>query len=321
MVEKNIRHSTEEEEEIEEVLFYRRKRVIIPFALLVAAALIVSWRFYASWRRFVSTDDAYVDTHWITISPKILGRVDSVTVDEGDKISRGQVLVKLDETDLRAQEESAKAALTYAEESVDLAKVNLDKARRDLDRAEPLFKGGGISKERYDHLRHALESAQAEAAIAQARVGTAQAQLSIADTQLGNTVIASPLDGVVSKKWVLPGNVVQPGQPVLSVYDPKDVWVTANLEETKLRHLRVDDPVAISVDTYPGVAFTGKVFQIGSYTAAQFSLIPPNNASGNFTKVTQRVPVKISIVDPPGSERDHTLLLPGMSVEVKVRIR
>jgi membrane fusion protein (multidrug efflux system) len=114
--------------------------------------------------------------------------------------------------------------------------------------------------------------------------------------------------------------VVQPGQPILSVYDLTSLWVTANFEETKIRSLRLGDVVEISVDAYPDTLWHGRVIQFGASTASQYALIPPNNASGNFTKITQRIPVKIAIdrsTTPPPSHR----LVPGMSVEVRVRTR
>ena len=149
---------------------------------------------------------------------------------------------------------------------------------------------------------------------------SAQSQLGVIQTQLNNTVIVSPMTGVISKRWALTGDVVQPGQSVLTIYNVKDVWVIANLEETGLSALRLGDTVGISVDSYPKVKFAGTIIRLGSNTASQFSLIPPNNASGNFTKVTQRVPIKISIELVDNNQRWQVKLLPGMSVEVKVKV-
>ena len=273
-------------------------------------------------RDFVSTDDAYIDANRVAISAKILGRVDTLLTDEGDTVQEGQVVVRLDDIDLRAQEAQARSAFALAQENINLAKVNLDRAQTDFKRAATQFRQNVIPKEQYDHTESELESAKARYNIAIAQSNTARAQLGIVETQLRNTVISSPMTGVVSKRWVLPGDVVQPGQPIFSVYDLKNIWVTANLEETSLTALHENDKVAITVDAYPDQTFSGKVFQIGSNTASQFSLIPPNNASGNFTKVTQRVPIKISI-EQDSSSADPRLvqLLPGMSVEVKVRVR
>ncbi len=307
-----------DEADVDLVPLYRKKRVVIPALIVVILAGIALWYWYVNLRGYDSTDDAYIDADRVSVSTKILGRITELTVDEGDTVHAGQVLVRLDESDLRAQEEQAKAALVSAQQSVTLAKVNLDKAADDYRRAEKQFRDHVIPQEQFDHAQKAREIAQAQYTIAVAQVGTAKAQLGVIQTNIQNMTIVAPMNGIVSKRWVLSGDVVQPAQPMLSIYNLSTVWVTANFEETKLSSIRLNDPVEISVDSYPGQTFRGKVIQVGSYTAAQFSLIPPNNASGNFTKVTQRIPVKISIENP--SPR-VTVLLPGMSVEVRVKVR
>jgi membrane fusion protein (multidrug efflux system) len=312
----------EGDESIAEVPLFRKKRVLIPLFLLIIVAAVGAWYWYVNLREFDSTDDAYVDGNRVSISSKILGRIIQLTVDEGDSVKAGQVIVRLDDSDLRAQDEQAKAALAYAQETVTLAKVNVDKAQDDYQRAKIQFDGNIIPKEQYDHAQKSMQAAQAQYSISLAQVGTARAQLGVVQTQLLNTTIAAPFDGVVSKRWALAGDVVQPGQPIFSIYDLQHLWVTANFEETKLASIRLNDPVEISVDAYPDSHFEGKVIQLGANTASQFSLIPPNNASGNFTKVTQRVAVKISIGDTDSSgQSSPPQLLPGMSVEVKVKVR
>jgi membrane fusion protein (multidrug efflux system) len=144
-----------------------------------------------------------------------------------------------------------------------------------------------------------------------------KAQQEVVKAQLKNSTIYSPIDGVIARKWILEGDVVQQGQPIFTIFDMKNIWITAQFEETRLALVTMGAQVEISVDTYPDIKFSGKVIQIGSNTASQFSLIPPNNASGNFTKVTQRVPVKISI----DKGNSNVNLLPGMSVEVRVKER
>ena len=308
-------------ESIEDVPLYRKRRVVIPVALVILAALGGAWYWYVNLRDFVSTDDAYVDQNRVSISSKILGRVSALTVDEGDTVTQGEILVRLDDTDLLSQKEQAVASLSFAERSVGLANVNLSRAQDDYVRAERQFKDGVITKEQYDHAGSALEAARAEHSIALSRVGTARAQVGVVQAQLANCTMASPVDGKVAKRWVLRGDVVQPGQPIFSVYDRKEIWVTANLEETNLQSVRLNQVVTIAVDGYPGRTFSGRVFQIGSSTAAQFSLIPPNNAAGNFTKITQRVPVKISIAEERSAGGLPVELLPGMSVEVRIKVR
>ncbi len=323
MAEKNNLNDNGADQSIDEIPLFKKKRVLIPLIILIiAAAGLVYW--YIGTLGFASTDDAFIDANRMSISSKILDRVVNLTVDEGDTVSQGQLLVKLDTSDILAQINQAKASLELARESISLAKVNLAKAQQDFERSEKQFKDKIIPKEQFDHAEKALEAAKAEYDISQSKSGTTLAQLNVLKTQYEHTSIYSPMNGVIAKRWVLKGDVVQPGQPIFTVYDLKNIWVTADFEETKLGQIHVGDKVDISVDSYPDQHFEGKVYQIGANTAAQFSLIPPSNASGNFTKVTQRVPIKISIypINTAGQPDPQTLnLLPGMSVEVKVKVK
>jgi membrane fusion protein (multidrug efflux system) len=301
---------------------YKRKRLIIPLILflLISGAIASYWYFYL--RGHISTDDAFIDADAMTISSKILGRITSIKVNEGDTVRPGQSLVQLDDSDLQAQKVQAIAALDYTQENLPVAKINIDRAQEDFDRASVQFKSNIIPREQYDHSRKALELARAQYNVAQSQIKTSEAQLYTIETQLRNTQISAPMPGVVARKWLLPGDIVQAGQPILTIYDLQNVWVTANFEETKLASIVQGDSVQISVDAYPGREFRGTVLLIGSAAASEFSLIPPNNASGNFTKVTQRVPVKISINIPQiDNPRKRISLLPGMSAEVKIRVK
>jgi len=311
-------NAEDQDESIDAVPLYRRMRIMIPMFVVLLLGAAGWWYWYVNYREYNSTDDAYIDANRVSISSKLLGRVIFLAADEGDSVKNGEVIVRLDDSDLRAQEAQANAALVSAEQNVVLAKVSLEKTVDDLHRAETQFKEKVIPQEQFDHATKAQQMAQAQYTIAVAQVGTSRAQLSVVQTNLQNMTITSPMDGVISKRWVLVGDVVQPAQPIYTIYDMKNIWVTANFEETKLASIHLNDTAAISVDTYPEHDFPGTVFQIGSNTASEFSLIPPNNASGNFTKVTQRVPVKISIQNLNPS---RVALLPGMSVEVKVKIR
>jgi membrane fusion protein (multidrug efflux system) len=312
------------DENINDVPLFRQKKIFIPaLIILIAAILGIYW--YIGQLAYVSTDDAVIDGNRLSVSSKILGRIMLLTVDEGDTVKQGQLLVQLDSTDLNAQELQARAALNLARESIKLSNVNLAKAQEDFNRAEQQFNENVIPKEQFDHIQKALEVAKAQLNIDKTKVETSKAQLNVIETQLLNTSIYSPMDGVLGKRWVLKGDVVQPGQPIYTIFDLKNIWVTAYLEETKLASINLGDKVEISVDAYPDQNFAGKVYQIGSNTASQFSLIPPSNASGNFTKVTQRVPIKISIepVNETGQSdpSDDINLLPGMSVEIKIKVK
>jgi membrane fusion protein (multidrug efflux system) len=298
----------------------KRKRIIIPVVIIVLLAVVVASYWYLYRRGYTSTNDAFIDGDPVTVGATILGRIAWLGAREGDSVSEGQVLVRLDDAGLRAQEAQAQANLALTEQSLPLARIDQERAQTDFDRVRVQYQDNVVTQEEYDHARQALELAKARYAVAESQVSASEAQLVVVEIQLGNTQVLSPISGVVARKWMMPGDIAQPGQPIFTVYDLANIWVTANLEETKLAVISVGSPVRISVDAYPGREFSGEVLLIGAATASQFSLIPPNNASGNFTKVTQRVPVKISI-DRPGtaSGAAGAGLLPGMSVVVKVR--
>jgi membrane fusion protein (multidrug efflux system) len=297
-----------------------KRRIVIPAVIIAVIAVVVASYWYLYRRGYVSTNDAFIDGDPVTVGPKILGRIVWLGADEGDGVSKGQELVRLDDSDLRAQEAQAQANLALTEQSLPLARVGLERAQTDFDRVQVQYRDNVVPQEDFDHARQALDLAKAQYAVAQSHVTASRAQLAVVETQLGNTVIVSPISGVVARKWMMPGDIAQPGQPIYTIYDLRDIWVTANLEETKLAAISVGSPVRISVDAYPGREFSGKVLLIGAATASQFSLIPPNNASGNFTKLTQRVPVKISIdLEETASGAAGARLLPGMSAVVKVR--
>lgn len=302
---------------------YSKKRFIIPVLIIVIAA-VFAWKWYEAQLGFVTTDDAFIDANKLNISSKILGRITTLSYDEGDTVNLGQVIVVLDSTDLIAQRNESEASLSYSRETINLEKVNLEKAQEDFNRSESQYKSNIIPKEQFDNARYALNQVKARYELAKSNIRTSAAKLGVIKTQLNNTLIASPMDGIIGKRWVLKGDVVQPGQPIYSVFDLKNLWVTADLEETKLGSIKNGDSVEITVDAYPDQNFAGKVYLIGSNTASQFSLIPPANASGNFTKVTQRVPIKISVqpVDKNGipMQNKNIKLLPGMSVEIKIKI-
>lgn len=312
------------DKKVDNVPLYRKKSVLIPFFIILIAVIGAAY-WYIKQLEYVSTDDAFIDGNKLEISAKILGRITKLTVDEGDSVKQGQLLVKLGSAGLKAREEQAQAVLALSKESLTLAKVNSARADEDFNRAVKQYKDKIIAKEQFDHIQKALEAARAIYNIDKAKIGTALAQLNVISTELTNTKIYSPMDGVVAKRWVLKGDVVAPGEPIFTIYDLKNIWVTVDLVETKLSLIHIGDRAGISVDAYPQQNFEGNIFQIGSNTASEFSLIPPSNAAGNFTKITQRVPIKISIKlvqmknqkDPPTSIK----LLPGMSVEIKIKVK
>jgi membrane fusion protein (multidrug efflux system) len=201
----------------------------------------------------------------------------------------------------RSQVAEAEAGIRVAESKLTQAQAGEQQAHAELQTAQT-----GPSQ---------IQATQARAAAADARVLTARANLAQAELNLQYAVVKAPVRGVVSKKGINVGQVVQPGQPLLAIVQLHEVWVTANYKETQLKDMRAGQRAAIDVDALGGHDFKGKVDSIAGATGARFSLLPPENATGNFVKVVQRVPVKI-VLD-AGQDPEH-LLRPGMSVNATV---
>lgn len=322
-------------------------RVYIPLVIVILAVLTGAWYWYSDYTKYITTDDAHVDADNVSIGSKIIGRIAAIHGNEGDFVEQGTLIAELDSTDMISQRNQsvalkaqASANLVQAEakyssdqQGIKVLEINLERAKEDLARAKSQSEGGVITAEQFDHIKKAFEtaSAQLEAAKAQlavsrsmissasAAVESANAQVRVLDIQLKNTRLHAPADGILAKRWLLPGDVVQPGQSVLTLTISKNLWVVAFLEETKIADVSPGQNVKFTIDAFRGVKFSGKVFLVGSTTASVFSLIPASNASGNFTKVTQRIPVRISI-ESADSKQDLSSfnILSGMSAVVKI---
>jgi len=287
-------------------------------------------------RSHVSTDNAQVDGHIVPVLPKVGGYVVEVRVDENRAVKAGDTLVVLDDRDFRArlaQTEADLAALLatvssrtrvgQAEAAVAQAQANAAKARADLARMEPLAAQNIVSQQQLDAARAAAAAAEAQLAAAQAmlvgadaRVAASRAARDQAALQLSYTRIITPSAGIVSKKAVELGQLVQPGQPLMTVVPLEDVWVTANLKETETADVTPGDSADITVDAYKGMHVRGHVESLSPATGAKFSLLPPDNATGNFTKVVQRIPVRIHLDSPVDPVHP---LRPGMSVVATIK--
>jgi membrane fusion protein (multidrug efflux system) len=208
----------------------------------------------------------------------------------------------------KAAESSAHAAVAEAESGVALAEARVNEARSNVGVAESDVEGAAAAPQQVTASQARISGASAE--IERARAAVDQARL-----DLEHTVVRAPVAGIVSRKNVEIGTVIQPGQPLMAVVPLDDLWITANFKETQLREIRPGQTAEIQVDTYGNTIFHARVDSISAATGARFSLLPPENASGNFVKVVQRVPVKLVITDKPDPE--HTLR-PGMSAEVTV---
>lgn len=236
----------------------------------------------------------------------------------------------------QAQIQTASSQRQVVDAQIAAAQANRQKAVSDLARMKELADKQVVSKQQLDAAQAAADAAianldavtrqasaagasvvnaEAGARFAQARLGAAQSARDNAALQLSYTSVTAPLAGIVSRKQVEVGQLVQPGQPLLTVVGDTGIWVTANYKETQLAEVRVGSPAEIDVDAYPGCKAEGKVESIGAATGAKFALLPPDNATGNFTKVVQRVPVRIVVTRGCGNDQP---LRPGMSVEAHV---
>ncbi len=313
-----------------------RRTVFMIMGVILAGLLLFGARKWWFSRSHVSTDNAQVDGHIIPVLPKVGGFVAEVRVDENRTVKAGDTLVVLDDRDYRArlaQTDADLAALLstvssrtrvgQADAAVAQAQANALKAAADLARMEPLAIQNVVSQQQLDAARAAAAAAAAQLAAAQAqlvgadaRVAAARASRDQAALQLSYTRLTAPANGVVSKKTVEIGQLVQPGQPLMSVVPLEDVWVTANLKETETADVTPGDSADITVDAYKGIHFRGHVESLSPATGAKFSLLPPDNATGNFTKVVQRIPVRIHLDGAPDPAHP---LRPGMSVVATIK--
>ena len=291
-----------------------QKSPMLLSGIILVVLLIAGLGYFFYWQgstNYIGTDEASIEGVHVAVGAKMMGRIRSLAVEEGAKVNAGDLLVQLDDTDLRAQEVQTGAAQNSAQQNLVLAKVNLDRARNDFDRAKTLLDTGNATKEQYDHAAKAMDTANAQYSIAQAQVEAAKAQLGVIETQLGNTRITAPISGVIAKKSMMQGEITQPGQAIYTINDLSQVWVTANFEETKIRLIHTNQLVEVSVDAYPGQPFKARVTQIGT------GIVPPPFSIGESTTTTQKIPVKITFDKIP----DSVKFLPGMSVEVKIKVK
>ncbi|HRT61225.1 MAG TPA: HlyD family secretion protein [Syntrophales bacterium] len=321
----------------------RKKKMVVFSALAVfVAVIIVSSLLYFQYRKtHVSTDDAFVDGRVYLVASKIPGTVKVLHVTDNQMVKKNDVLVEVDPADydvkvLEAQAgfEAAKNQFVEFQASLESARANLEaqesllhKAEIDFQRADSLVREDLVTKEFFDQKKTGLDVARAQVKAArelvrktEASLGTQKAVIRHARSSLQGatlnqsyTKISAPADGYVTKRNVEVGNRVQTGQPLLAVVSlsPGDVWITANYKETDLTRVKPGQKVRVKVDTYPGRVLHGRVESIMAGTGSAFSLFPPENATGNYVKVVQRIPVKIVLDE---ANRKDPVLRIGMSV-------
>ena len=307
---------------------------------------------------FESTDNAFIEAHITPIAPQVPGRVAKLCVEDNQEVKKGDLLLQIDPSDYEAKRsqatasveaaqsrhEQAKAQLAVAQAKEEQSRAGVIVADAEASRAEAELKryqsveSRAVSRSQADIAETQARSSTAQADVARAKLQEAQAQVGLAEASvqtaaadiqqskaafreaelnLSYTRITAPEDGRVTKRSVEAGAYIQPGQSLLAIV-PHNYWVIANFKETQLERMRQGQPVHIRIDAYPGLKLTGKVDSLQTGAGARFSLFPPENATGNFIKVVQRVPVKI-VFDMP---LDAQLTVgPGMSVEPTVRVK
>lgn len=328
-----------EEKETQEKNKLHTKRYWLIFGGIIAAIIVGFIVFEAL--KYQSTDDAYVETTTVSVSPKVAGQIVKVLVKDNQSVKAGDVVAVIDKVDYKVKLDQAAAAYERALLNQQNAHANLsaatseiELAQKDVERYQNLYKAGAVSKQTLDRAITTLESMQAQhttaeqavfsadpskaAKVADADLNVLKAQKRAAELALEYTDILAPINGTVSNKKVEVGMMVQPGTP-LFVIVPHDVWVVANFKETQIEHMKEGMPVDIKIDTYPHKVFKGKIDSIQRSSGAKASLFPPENAVGSFVKIVQRIPVKIVFtedIDP----KEYSII-PGMSVVPKIKVK
>jgi membrane fusion protein (multidrug efflux system) len=327
----------------------KRKLLMLGLLALVVLAGLGVYLYHLFYGRFhESTDDAYVNGNLVQITPQTTGTVISITADDGDFVQQGQALVRLDPSDTEVAMANAEANLAKTvrqvrglysnvdayKAQVASRKVEVERARADFARRQNLAKGGAISQEELAHARDTLNAAQSALTNAQQQLDTnralidrtqiashpdvkaAAAQLRQRFLEHARSTLVAPVSGYVAQRTVQVGSRVQPGTPLMAVVPLDQVWIDANFKETQLTDMRIGQPVEIEADLYgDDVQYRGTVESLGVGTGSAFSLLPAQNASGNWIKIVQRLPVRIHLE--PDNLQKHPLRI-GLSTTVNV---
>lgn len=329
----------------------RRKALLSLLAVVVIAAIVWTIYYFTVLRWHEDTDDAYVQGNVVSITPQTIGTVVSIGADDGMKVVAGQVLVQLDPNDAKVAYEQSVANLASTVRQVrglysavdagqaDMAarQVAVQQARADVKRRQGLVASGAVSAEELAHARDLLASAEATLSSSrgqlsrnralvdattvadQPQVQAAAGQLRQAYLNLQRAAIVAPVSGYVGKRTMQLGQRVQPGTTLMTIVPLEQVWVDANFKETQLHKMRIGQPVELHSDLYGSdVAYKGRIASLGLGTGSAFALLPAQNASGNWIKIVQRVPVRIEL--DPKQVVEHPLRL-GLSMSVDVSLR
>jgi membrane fusion protein, multidrug efflux system len=315
-----------------------------------AVLLVATLFFYLRGGRTVASDNAYVHAERLTVTSEVEGTVKEIAVNDNDRVSAGQVLFRLDDEPYRIAVAQAKAQLeavrldlatlrgNYRQKlaAIEEAKEQVSFSERELNRQKELRERDVSTEAALDAAQHAVDAAQRRLVVLQQdaatvlaslggkldapdeknpRVAAAQANLDKAERDLRHTTVTAPLAGTVTNVANLPvGRFLQAAQPAFTLVSTADLWIEANLKETEITYLKPGDRVEIEIDSYPHRRWQGRVADVGPATGAEFALIPAQNASGNWVKTVQRIPVRVEIAE---QDPDRPLRS-GMSAEVRI---
>ena len=327
----------------------KRKRLLIGLGIIVVLCSAAIFAYHELYGRFYEeTDDAYVGGNLVQITPQITGTVTRIAVDDGDYVEAGQPLVWLDPADTQVAQQSAEANLARTvrqvrglysnvdsyKAQVASRKIDVQRAKADYQRRVTLASKGAISREELAHAQDTLNSAQSALTSAQQQLDTnralvddtviashpdvksAAAQLRQAFLNNARSTLVAPVSGYVARRSVQVGSRIQPGTALMAVVPLHEVWIDANFKETQLREMRIGQPVIVEADLYgDDVTYQGHVESLGVGTGSAFSLLPAQNASGNWIKIVQRLPVRIRLDDE--ALEKHPLRI-GLSTTVTV---
>jgi membrane fusion protein (multidrug efflux system) len=298
------RHPDQDDERAKETRagFLRRHPSTVALGLIVCAFTAAGgYLYWDNARHFASTDDSFIAARQFALQPKVSGYITAVPVTDNQHVASGDVIARIDDRDYRIALEQAQAQLAHDQ-------ALLEQAQKNLSRYQDLAKTNAIAQRQVDDQGYLVDQDKSNIALDQAKADAAKLDLS-------HTVVAAAQAGRVVSLTAAIGQFAQAGT-TLTMFVPDEIWVAANFKETQLDAMRPGQPATIDIDAYPDRNIDGHVASVQSGSGAAFALLPPENATGNWVKIVQRVPVKIVLDNPP----TDVALGPGMSVEAIVRV-
>jgi membrane fusion protein (multidrug efflux system) len=277
----------------------KRKKILSGIGSI---AIFIMLYFLYEHIRYIETDNAQIEAHWVMMAPRVGGYINKVNVIEGQKVKHDDVLVEIDDRDYQSMLTQAKSNLVSVE-------AKRSEAEKNYKRISQLYSQGAVTQQQFDVANSSYSEVKA-------KYDSLSAQMVQAELNLDNSKLKAPFDGFISKKSAEVGQLATPGVPLIGFVSSSERWVNANVKETDLESIKVGAKVDIEVDGVSSKSFKGFVESISAATGSTFALLPPDNATGNFTKVVQRVPVKIKMENL--SDDSIALLKVGLSAVVKI---